>query len=121
MRVESVKAAYEKRPHTFNIGLTTLLGGASIAIAFYVGTMLENHSIDINAHPELTEQIQANGDQLNRIEANQVADRIEKLDARICVEPNNRELLRSMRELLAEYKKLSGEDFPEFLLKCANA
>ena len=101
------------------ISLGTLLWAMA---TFYLSTQFTNHSIDIDAHPDLTKQIQSNGKQLNRIEANQVAEQIEKLDERICNENENetRNLIQRMRELLTQYKKLTGEPYPAFLLRCSN-
>lgn len=121
MPVEQVKRAYEKHPATFNIGLPSVIGAAAVAIAFYIGAQLSAHSIDHDAHPDLRAGIHANGEQLNRIEANQVAEQIEKLDERICIAPDDANLRRRMRELLSDYQKLMGESYPTFLLRCTNA
>jgi hypothetical protein len=120
-RIDTVKESYEKAPLTWNVSMTTLISGAIVAIGFFVATQFDSHSGDADAHPDIRAGIEANGEQLNRIEANQVAQLIEKLDERICDDRNNRDLLTRMRELLAKYKTLSGEDFPAFLLKCANS
>ena len=100
--------------------MTTLVSGAIVAIAYFIAGELSTHSSDFDAHPDIRAIIQNNGKQLNRIEANQVAQSIEKLDERICADTTNRALLKRMRELLSEYKELSGEEFPTFLLRCTN-
>ena len=113
----SIAQRYERNPHKWNLSIVitigTILWGA---LVFFVQTEIHNHSVSEQAHPYIVGK-------LNTIEANQIADQIEKMDARICEARGTGDenyFRKRLRDLIIQWEQMTGKTYPSRLLRCVN-
>lgn len=112
MRENVVKRSYENNPNRWNVSITTLIGGAAVAVAFYVNVQLKDHSKDELAHPVIMSQ-------LADLREGQKRQEILQADERICQDPDNTFYRQYIIKLIQEFERISGHKFPKELLRCA--
>jgi len=106
---------YEKKPHHWNLAIMITVGSLLwSALAFYITTGVNNHSMSETSHPAITSQLQD-------IRSDQLKEQILKMDDRICAEPNNRYYRQELLSLITKWENInSPRKFPTQLLRCIN-
>ena len=94
-----------------NFGVVTVLGGAAVAIAFFVRAELSAHSTSAAAHPQIVAQ-------LADIRADQIRTQIFEMDARLCDDPENVFYKQELIDLITKWQTLTKQTFPRELLRC---
>ena len=102
-----------------NFSVVTVLGGAAIAIAFFVRGELQTHSMSEISHPLMTAQLESIKGAQNDILADLKKAEIMRVDALICEDMQNQFYRDHIAELVAEWELLTGRRFPREILRCA--
>jgi hypothetical protein len=93
--------------------IITICGIIGTGLTWWTDYNFERHASSDTAHPKLAQQ-------LNRLEANQVGEKIEKMDQRICDDPDNAYYKDELRKLIIEWETLTGKRYPTQLLRCGS-
>ncbi len=101
------------------IGITALLGGAAVAVAFFVRAELSTHSISELAHPLMVAQLGDIKGAQNSILADLKKAEVMRVDSLICEDPANSFYPGHIVELITEWETLTGQRFPREILRCA--
>lgn len=101
-----------------SIPIVTILGGAAVAVAFFVRGELLTHRIAETAHPIITSQL---GD-IRTAQVSILADlkkaEIMRVDVLICEDSANQFYRDHIATLIAEWETLTERTFPRDILRC---
>lgn len=102
-----------------SFSIVTILGGAAIAVGFFVRGELGTHRISETAHPAITSQL---GD-IKTTQVSILAElknaEIMRVDHLICDAPENQFYRNHIISLIAEWETLTGQHYPREILQCA--
>lgn len=102
-----------------NFSVVTVLGGAAIAIAFFVRGELTAHSASEEAHPTITAQLGDIKGAQKSILADLKNAEIMRVDRLICDDSENEFYRDHILTLISEWQVLTDKDFPRDILRCA--
>lgn len=102
-----------------SFSIVTILGGAAIAVGFFVRGELLTHRIAETAHPAITSQL---GD-IKTAQVSILADlkkaEIMRVDILICEDTANQFYRDHIATLISEWESLTERRFPLDILRCA--
>ncbi len=103
-----------------NLSIVTVLGGAAVAIAFFVRGEMTTHSISETAHPAITGQLAEIKGAQNFILGDLKKAEIMRVDQLICNDPENTYYIGHIFDLITEWETITNKIFPQQLLRCAD-
>ena len=101
-----------------SFSIVTVLGGAAIAVGFFVRGELLTHRISEAAHPAITSQLaDIKGAQVSILADLKKAE-IMRVDVLICEDTANQFYRDHISTLIAEWETLTERTFPRDILRC---
>lgn len=100
------------------MSIVTVLGGAAVAVAFFVRGEMTTHSISETAHPGITSQLADIKGAQGFILADLKKAEIMRVDNLLCDDSENQFYRDHILGLITEWEQLTAQIFPREILRC---